>query len=905
MTDAVANATPESAVSPQPRDIHSSALPPNWQRGFWALIVTQFQNAFNDNAIKFLVIYIIVAMNFPEGQRDFLVLVVGALFALPFIFFSMTGGYFADRYSKRSVVIGTKLMEIVVMAVAIAGLAMRSLPIECAAVFLISTQSALFGPSKYGLLPELLPEQKLSWGNGIIELGTFLGSISAVMAAGFLAAHFRGRQEMSGVILLGCTLIGLTTSFAISRVPAADPTKRFRWNPLGDLFSNLKIIRGDRVLSWAVVGNTYLWFLAALLQFTIVIYGHDVLHVDEAHISLLQAAVGIGIGIGSFAAGYLSGGKIEYGLIPIGAIGMTVFGALLYNPGHSLQSAAWHLGLLGFFGGFFAVPLNALIQHRPRREEKGGVIAAANLLSFVGVFLAAGAYYLFASGLTSNRAGNFPGWRDSYGGDDDLCRLPAAGFTFAAGVVDGDAFDLPDSRGGAREHSGDGRGAFRCESYVAGRCAVAACVDGPADSIFDVQGDLRSAVCEAGREDDSCDSDFVGVAAARDAAIVARGEQRDSRGRSGLHFCRRADYAHRAAASLPARDGTDHEGRGCSDRARESRRRVGQYFQLRAREVLVEDAAIDSVPGHREFREADAGDFDAFRSTRGGAATADRGVPVSQKTDAHTAARIYPHCAWFAFSLRDGRQAAGANELGNGAAERDFARATVAQHVGGTGNGWDFAAAVGAGRAGEFCGGAVGEDPGQFELHLVERDARIMRAAVRASDGDHYEAVARAHSAEGARENNFIGRSGGFTAVRRKDSSAAALVPAGILARADSEPRETEDARRSRYRDFFEREHRRTEGRDADALQHRVEHRADGADVRVGAQGRAARRAAVFSFFRIHCDALAAGGARLRRCVSSESARPDRRKRTGARLSRDVPAGDSDISAGVPSPLLA
>ncbi len=142
---------------------------------------------------------------------------------------------------------------------------MRSLPIECAAVFLISTQSALFGPSKYGLLPELLPEERLSWGNGIIELGTFLGSISAVMAAGFLATHYRGRQEMSGVILLGCTLIGLATSFAISRVPAADPTKRFRWNPLGDLFSNLRIIRGDRVLSWAVVGNTYLWFLAALL----------------------------------------------------------------------------------------------------------------------------------------------------------------------------------------------------------------------------------------------------------------------------------------------------------------------------------------------------------------------------------------------------------------------------------------------------------------------------------------------------------------------------------------------------------------------------------------------------------------------------------------------------------------
>src|SRR5579864_6981296 len=397
MTDAVAKATVESAVSPQLRDIHSSALPPNWQRGFWALIVTQFQNAFNDNAIKFLVIYIVVAMNFPENRRDFLVLVVGALFALPFIFFSMTGGYFADRYSKRSVVVGTKLMEILVMAVAIAGLAMRSLPMECAAVFLISTEAALFGPSKYGLLPELLPEQRLSWGNGVIELGTFIASILATMAAGILAGRYVGHEYISGLMLLGYTCVGLATSFGISRVPPADPLKKFRWNPLGDLGAQLKTMRADRVLGWAVLGNTYLFFLAALLQFTIVIYGHDVLRIDDAHTSYLQAAVGIGIGIGSLAAGYLSGGKIEYGLIPLGAVGMTVFGALLYSPGQSLATAATHLALLGFFGGFFAVPLGAMIQHRPRPEHKGGVIAASNLLSFVGIFIAAGAYYFFSS----------------------------------------------------------------------------------------------------------------------------------------------------------------------------------------------------------------------------------------------------------------------------------------------------------------------------------------------------------------------------------------------------------------------------------------------------------------------------------------------------------------------------
>jgi acyl-[acyl-carrier-protein]-phospholipid O-acyltransferase/long-chain-fatty-acid--[acyl-carrier-protein] ligase len=360
-------------------------------------MVTQFQGAFNDNALKFLVIYLIVARDFPSGTRDQLVLLVGALFALPYILFSLAGGYLADRYSKRSVTIGTKIFEIGVMIFALASLAASNVVMECAAVFLISTQGALFGPSKYGLLPELLPVSELSWANGVIELGTFIAAITATMAAGFLAVAFRGRQMWSGAILLGFTLIGLATSFGISRVPAADPARRFRTNPLADLSGQLRIIAKDRVLRWAVVGNTYLWFLAALLQFVIVVYGHDVLRVDETQISYLQAAVGIGIGVGSLAAGYLSRGKIETRLIPVGAVGMTIFGFLVSQHGLGVWSVRADLAMLGVFGGFYAVPLNALIQHRPALKHKGGVIAAVNLLSFVGVFLAAGMYFLCAS----------------------------------------------------------------------------------------------------------------------------------------------------------------------------------------------------------------------------------------------------------------------------------------------------------------------------------------------------------------------------------------------------------------------------------------------------------------------------------------------------------------------------
>ncbi len=388
----------------------------------------QFQGAFNDNTLKFLVIYLVVERNFSDTVRDQFILLVGALFALPFIFFSLAGGYLADRHSKRSVAIGLKVVEIGVMIFALAGLARGNLTMEAGGVFLISTLGALFGPSKYGLLPELLPAKELSWGNGVIELGTFLAAITATMAAGFLAVAFRGRQVWSGAILLGLTLAGIAPSVGISRVAVADPERKFRFNPFADLAGQLRIIKGDRMLGWAVVGNTYLWFLAALLQFVIVVYGHDVLHVNETQISYLQAAVGIGIGVGSLLAGYVSFGEIEYGLVPLGALGMTVFGFLVSRPGLGLWGVRSDLALLGFFGGFYAVPLNALIQHQPAPEHKGGVIAAANLLSFCGIFFAAGLYFALASYAHLDAAQIF---------------LAGAGMTLAATFYS--VFLLPDS----------------------------------------------------------------------------------------------------------------------------------------------------------------------------------------------------------------------------------------------------------------------------------------------------------------------------------------------------------------------------------------------------------------------------------------------------------------------------
>lgn len=363
----------------------------NWRRGFWSLIATQFQGAFNENGLKFFVIYLVLSLHLDQKREVNLVGVIAFLFAAPFILFSMVGGYFADRFSKRTVTIGTKFFEIAVFVFLIFGLLryhaspLAGIPLLLAAVFLASTQAAVFGPSKYGLLPELLPEECLSWGNGIIELGTFLAVISGTVAGAHMADRFAGRESIGGLLFLACSLAGLALAVFISRVPAADPAKKFRINMLGDLFAQLKRAHADGPLWLAVVGNTYFWFLGALFQVAVVLYGEHVLHIANDQTSLLQGAVAVGIGLGSYAAGQLSGGKIEYGLIPLGALGMTAFSFFLSLHHLSFHQVAGLLAVLGFFGGFFVVPINALIQHRPEEQHRGGMIAAANLLSFVGI----------------------------------------------------------------------------------------------------------------------------------------------------------------------------------------------------------------------------------------------------------------------------------------------------------------------------------------------------------------------------------------------------------------------------------------------------------------------------------------------------------------------------------------
>ena len=195
-------------------------------KGFWALVITQFQNAFNDNAYKNLILLAALHAATNINERNLLNSVIPAVFILPFLLFSMHAGYLADRFSKRTVMIATKFWEIFAMLLGALAFFTGHLWFSIAILFLTGTQSSFYGPSKYGIIPELIPEKRISWANGIIELTTFLAIIMGTFFGTYLMEVFRGRLHEAMYILTGLAILGFSTSFLITETPAANPTKK-------------------------------------------------------------------------------------------------------------------------------------------------------------------------------------------------------------------------------------------------------------------------------------------------------------------------------------------------------------------------------------------------------------------------------------------------------------------------------------------------------------------------------------------------------------------------------------------------------------------------------------------------------------------------------------------------------
>jgi acyl-[acyl-carrier-protein]-phospholipid O-acyltransferase/long-chain-fatty-acid--[acyl-carrier-protein] ligase len=377
--------------------------PPAWRRGFWCLMATQCQNAFSDNALKNLVILLVLSQDMSQSERDNAVALAGALFALPFITFSMFGGWLADRFSKQRVMSGVKQAEIVIMLFAALALALHSLPLQLGAVFLMGCHSACFGPSKYGILPEVLPLEKLSWGNGILELLTFVGIILGTLSGGILAGRFAENPWISGLLLAALALAGWGASAFIPKVPPANPERALQLNPATDLILQLRKMAPDTLLWRANMGNTGFFFIAALVQMNLVLFAHDVLHLSESKNALLNAALAIGIGIGSVTAGYGSRGKIEYRLVTLGSLLMALSTLPMGFASISTPLFTGMLLLLGFGAGLFIVPVCAVLQNRPPPEDKGAVQGAASVLSFVGILISAGVQRLLHTQLSSGQ----------------------------------------------------------------------------------------------------------------------------------------------------------------------------------------------------------------------------------------------------------------------------------------------------------------------------------------------------------------------------------------------------------------------------------------------------------------------------------------------------------------------
>ena len=371
-----------------------------WQRGFWSLMGTQFQNAFSDNALKQLIILVLLAgataSASGEKKNDELVAMVTAVFSAPFILFAMLGGWLADRNSKQRMMVYVKTAEMGIMAFAGLALWLTSLPLLLGAIFLMGCHSAIFAPSKYGILPEILPHDKLSWGNGILELLTFLGVILGVVAAGIFSDAFlkEGRAWIAGPILMAIAFVGWLLSRQVTPVPAADPTCPVRINPVTDLWRQLSIMKQDRDLWRACWGNTGFYFISALVMMNMVVFCKDILKLTDTENSMMNVWLAIGIGIGSVVAGYASRGRIEYRLVPLGALGLALSTVPMGMDGVTADTFRICMGCLGFSAGLFIVPVVTVIQHRPSPESKGAVQGSVSSLSFLGIMAAAGVQWL-------------------------------------------------------------------------------------------------------------------------------------------------------------------------------------------------------------------------------------------------------------------------------------------------------------------------------------------------------------------------------------------------------------------------------------------------------------------------------------------------------------------------------
>ena len=372
---------------------------------FLGLLLTQFLGATNDNILRWLVIGI--GKDYPGVNVSHLLALGTAVFVLPYILLAAPAGYLADRFSKRRVIVLCKVGEAVIMALAVAGILVGHVWFMLLVLGLAGAQAALFGPAKLGSIPEMVDESRISAANGLIGLttvfSTMLGTVAGSWLADFTGDKGQDHWQWSAIVLLSVAVAGWVASLLIAHLPAADPTRRFPWDMVQQSWRDLKSLAETRAMLRVAMGIMFFWTLAALAHLNIDQFVFEGGGGKQIQVAPLLAALVIGIGVGSVLAGVWSAGRVELGILPLGALGLVLVPLLLFTvEGEFFEpSGSWTISyiaamvlliLLGCSAGLFDVPLASYMQHYSPKDRRGSVLAASNLLTFGGMLLASVAF---------------------------------------------------------------------------------------------------------------------------------------------------------------------------------------------------------------------------------------------------------------------------------------------------------------------------------------------------------------------------------------------------------------------------------------------------------------------------------------------------------------------------------
>jgi acyl-[acyl-carrier-protein]-phospholipid O-acyltransferase/long-chain-fatty-acid--[acyl-carrier-protein] ligase len=369
---------------------------------FRALLVAQFLGALNDNFFKVVVslfvFQLISASSSAQSNGSLYLALVQGTFILPFILFSLQSGYFSDKYSKTVVIRITKLVELIVSVLGLMACTAGSIYGMLLVLFLMGAHSAFFSPAKYGALPELLESDELSQGNGYLEFWTFAAIILGTALGGFSRALFKDSMMVQGIIMVMIASFGFISTFFIRELSPANPLAKMENNPVQFIRSTLHEIKLNRGLYLSFLGIIYFWSLGMLFHSNALLYAKNVLQLEDLGTGLFLTALACGIGLGSIIAGKASLGKVELGLVPIGAFLMTI-SCMGLGLKFGIITSFGFFALLGVGVGFFMVPLNSYFQKESPAETLGRYLAASNVLSYCGMLVGAVLFWLITGQL--------------------------------------------------------------------------------------------------------------------------------------------------------------------------------------------------------------------------------------------------------------------------------------------------------------------------------------------------------------------------------------------------------------------------------------------------------------------------------------------------------------------------